>query len=70
MIGNKLALLRKQESIIPVIFIVGILLFISVTGVVINGTTSYSSTDANITQKSNGTVAFARLNISTGEEYG
>jgi len=63
LIESKLALLRKQEFIIPAI-IIGILLItfaLIVSGVVINGTSSYSSTDTNITQKNNGTIAFARL---------
>ena|SRR3989344_4760565 len=65
---NKLAILRKQEFVIPII-IIFFLLIISVMGVVINGTSSYSSLDTNITQKSNGTVAFARLNISSTAPY-
>jgi len=71
LIGNNLALLRKQELIIPVILVVLSLIVFAliVSGVVINGTTTYSSTDSNITQKSNGTVAFARLNISSTAPY-
>jgi len=71
LIKNKIALLRKQEFVIPIIIISILLIALSfiVTGVVINGTTSYSSTDTNITQKSNGTVAFARLNISNVAPY-
>ena len=70
-IRNKLALLRKQEFVIPIIIISILLIALSfiVTGVVINGTSSYSSTDTNITQKNNGTIAFARLNISSTEPY-
>jgi len=70
-IRNKLALLRKQEFVIPIIIISILLIALSfiVTGVVINGTSSYSSTDTNITQKSNGIVAFARLNISDTAPY-
>ena len=63
LLRNKLALLRKQEFVIPIVIIIALLIVLSfiVTGVVINGTSSYSSIDTNITQKSNGTVAFARL---------
>ena len=70
-IRNKLALLRKQEFVIPIIIISILLIALSfiVTGVVINGTSSYSSTDTNITQKNNGTIAFARLNISNTAPY-
>src|SRR3989344_7423170 len=71
LIKNKLALLRKQEFVIPIVIIVSLLIAFSlfVTGVVINGTSSYSSTDINITQKNNGTIAFARLNISNTAPY-
>ena len=65
-------ILRKQEFIVPIIIISILLIAFGflVTGVVINGTSSYSSLDTNITQKSNGTVAFVRLNISAGGEGG
>src|SRR3989344_4289065 len=71
LIENKLALFRKQEFVIPIIMISILLIAFSyiVMGVVINGTSSYSSIDSNITQRSNGTVAFARLNISTTAPY-
>ena len=71
LLRNKLALFRKQEFVIPIVIIVSLLIALAftVTGVVINGTSSYSSTDTNITQKSNGTVAFARLNISSIAPY-
>ena len=71
LIKNKIALLRKQEFVIPIIIISILLIALSfiVTGVVINGTSSYSSTDTNITQKNNGTIAFARLNVSSTAPY-